>query len=354
MAYSKVERSTWNDERFRSWPRDTREVWLYLMTAPHMDRPGGRIGCYVLDPMYAAADLSCPDDRWTPERVEAQLELLQDEGRILWDPAARLVLLRNFFAHNRPENPNVAAAAAKDVEELPYSETLSKALMEAVREHLPDTFEGGKPLGAAIAAAVQERMERESQKRRNGANNNPSERVVGTLPEGLPQPFPKQEQEHEQEHEHLTTTGSIDPEAGPRVSKPSKNGNRRQTEIATKRDLHALFAPLVREHLWLGSRPPREILRDDPRWDMGRELNILCGFVTSGRASAEEVAGAIGVARQVLGFDPDLPLSSRIFNVADRADRLEICIQYWRRQRPLKLQDSVEAVIAAAAGGIGG
>lgn len=201
MAYSKIERRTWNDERFRQWPKRRRDMWLYLLTTPHLDQAGGRIGCFVLDPLYATADLSAPDDQWDPKEVVRQLEALATEGRIMWDPDSRLVLLMNFFRHNRPENPNVAVAASRDVDEIPFSQTLLKGLISAAEKHLPKRFDGGKPLGEAIIEAALERLSREGvdnpASHSSDSDVNDSEGVAETAPKGLAQPFPKQEHEHE-------------------------------------------------------------------------------------------------------------------------------------------------------------
>src|SRR5690606_8097772 len=89
MAYSKFERHTWHDERFRGWKRDVRDMWKYILTSPHTNR----LGCFVLDPMYAAADLSAADDRWSEARAEAAIRELEQTGRIRYDWSTRLLLI---------------------------------------------------------------------------------------------------------------------------------------------------------------------------------------------------------------------------------------------------------------------
>ncbi|HEX6939811.1 MAG TPA: hypothetical protein VF158_10405, partial [Longimicrobiales bacterium] len=212
MAYSKVERQFWNDEKVRSWPRTRREVWMYLLTSPHMDRGGGRLGCYVLDPMYAAADLTCADWRPTPEEVEAELRELHRLGRIVWDPAVRVVLLLRFFQHNQPENPNVAKAAAKDVWEVPYSETVSKGLLEAVETYLPPTFGKGAPCASVIADEIRARI------RKHGTDS--TLKGSGTVPQTLPQPFRNPEPEPEPEPEPSNIYDSVDTESAPPSAPP--------------------------------------------------------------------------------------------------------------------------------------
>ncbi len=372
MAYSKVERRTWNDERFRRWPKDRRDVWLYLLTTPHLDQPGGRFGCCILDPMYAAADLSAPDDRWTPERVERQLADLEQEGRIVWDPYARLVLIVRFFEHNKPENPNVVKAMVRDIGDAPYSERIMLYLLATVRERLPERFEKGGELGTAIQAAIEARMEREGDDNHKSAlhnNINPSERVAGTVPKGLPQPFAIQEQEHKQEQ--ITTTVADATEATPRGVAPlevvsvegesaephtSPNSNPEddpelddpaapESDKDARRRMDAIAAPLVREHLWIGKEPPMGATRRYPGWNMGRELNILGRLMKEHDATPEEIGAVVEYARPVLEFGPEEPLSALIFQVEGRRDRFRQVLDYVqiRRAKEEKLREEREA-----------
>lgn len=342
MAYSKVERRTWHDERFRRWPKDRRDLWLYLLTTPHLDQPGGRFGCCTLDPMYAAADLSAPDDRWTPERVEGQLVELEREGRIVWDPDARLVLIVRFFDHNRPENPNVVKAMVRDIDAAPYSERVMANLLETVRERLPERFEKGGELGMAIEAAIIARMDREKAGRHNNMpcnNMNPSERVTGTVPKGLGQPFAIQEQEQEQEQ--LTTTEDKSSEAGPRDlfdgSRP--DGSAEKLDIPPSTDsqpedpaaaMRAIVAPLIRQHFWQGDAPPPNSTRRPGGWNMGRELNVLAKLMREHAATPEEMGRIIEFTRAILGFEEDERITSLLFNVQGRRDRFRRVLDYVR------------------------
>jgi hypothetical protein len=234
MAYSKIERQTRNDERFRGWSRTRRDVWLYLLCNSHMDKMGGRLGCYVLDPLYAAADLNCPDWQPSPAEIESEFRALHDEHRIVWDPSVRLVLLRHYLRHNAPENPNVAKAAAADIGTLPYSEPVLRGLIETVRELLPERFEKGQPCGSAIIAAAEARLN--SPGRQNGSGNGRSKQdnnlnsfgtvaptVTQTLPERYAKPWPNPEPEPLPEPEPEPTAPASPartPEAEPGPSPP--------------------------------------------------------------------------------------------------------------------------------------
>lgn len=390
MAYSKVERRTWNDERFRRWPKDRRDVWLYLLTTPHLDQPGGRFGCCVLDPMYAAADLSAPDDRWTPERVEAQLTELEREGRIVWDSDARLVLLVRFFDHNRPENPNVVTAMTREIGEVPYSTQIMATLLTTVRERLPERFEKGQPLGAAIANAITARLEREARETGtpvrqpstltptnplSGTGINHSERVATTVPKGSPQPFANHEHEQEHEHKQVKNTEDKSSEAGPRadeiieedvagddedgiVPPPPPGCKQAERDAEDFKEARGVLAPLIRKHLWLGKDAPRIADVSMRGWSMGRELNIATGFLKRGEATVEELSGAIEYARLALGFSAFQPLTMLIFNRKGRRDALNESIALWRREeskrklgRPKRVGEAVDDLLATIGGG---
>lgn len=101
----------------------------------------------------------------------------------------------------------------------------------------------------------------------------------------------------------------------------------------SKAEINATLAPLIREKLWLtdSSKAPAALGKDSEGrpWSMGRELSIAKNLLKE--CSLEELAGAIGICRVLLEFEPYEPLSLRLFNVANRADRLRDCVGYWRK-----------------------
>jgi hypothetical protein len=177
MPYSKFERHTWNDERFRSWKRDMRDMWKYILTCPH----GNLLGCFVLDPMYAAADLSAPDDRWTPERAEAALRELDGIDRIAYDWDSRLLLVVRHLKHNHPDNPNVAKSAASIVAKIPFSQRLLERLLKGLLEHTKQRTRDGHPFCSLIVDAVRDRLANPGPGNDLNGSRNPSETVPPTL-----------------------------------------------------------------------------------------------------------------------------------------------------------------------------
>lgn len=118
MAYAKVEETFWHDKVVRSLSEDGRTFFFYLITCPHKNR----LGCFVLDPMYAAADL-----QWDPARVAEGIAELQRRERIDWDAEHRVVFVRNHAEHNTLENPQVVKGAISDLRALPDTHLLTPA-----------------------------------------------------------------------------------------------------------------------------------------------------------------------------------------------------------------------------------
>lgn len=149
MAYSRVERHVWHDERFRQFSPTTRLVWLYLLTCPHLNR----LGCFVLPPMYAAEDTQL-----SPEAVLAALAELQEAGRVEYDPQTRLLILHRFLKHNAMDGPNVVKAAVKELDALPFHEGIFVALAHAVERWGQPRTEKGEPHYDLLTMRLQERF----------------------------------------------------------------------------------------------------------------------------------------------------------------------------------------------------
>jgi hypothetical protein len=125
MAYSQVSETFWHDPTIRGLSGQARMFMLYLLTCPHRNR----LGCFVLDPFYAAADL-----QWDVAPVRDALTELKDAGRIGWDEANRVVFVVHYLRHNTLQNQNVVKGAINDLSALPDTwllEPLAKSLAES-------------------------------------------------------------------------------------------------------------------------------------------------------------------------------------------------------------------------------
>lgn len=117
MAYGKVSETFWHDEKIRRLSEHARYFMLYLMSCPH----GNRLGLFVLDPLYAAADVG-----WDPDQVREVLQELADAERISWDQPNRVVFVRNFLRHNTLLNGSVVKGALNDLDSVPDTSLLEE------------------------------------------------------------------------------------------------------------------------------------------------------------------------------------------------------------------------------------
>lgn len=151
MPYGKVEESFWDFARGLSRPG--RELMLFLLTCRHRTR----LGLFVLDPMYAAADLRCRDYTPTPRQIEnalKELQAVEDPPPILYDGETRVVWVRSFLRLNTLENHKVITGALSQLEGLPDTplfEQLLRSLKEWERPHY-------EPLILAVRNRIANRM----------------------------------------------------------------------------------------------------------------------------------------------------------------------------------------------------
>jgi hypothetical protein len=337
MAYSKVERRIHDDERFRRWTRDVRQVWQYLLTTKH----GNRLGLFVLDPLYAVADLSAPDDRWTEMRFVAALDVLAADARLAYDPDVRLVLLFNHLEHNAPENPNVVKGALSELAELPFSAALFPRFLEAVREHCRTVTEKGEPFAQLWIDAVEERIRKGSG---NGSPKGSGNGMPNPEPEPEPEPelrfgakAPADEPPRDEPTDEPGDTPHSDLPLFPAEQPESDDPDPPAEDPASGDPLAAPrgeAARLIRAGLWKGERPPATA---PPNWSMGRDLSVWRGLLK--QFTPEELNGGLSVVRRALREDlaDDRPITMAFFNSAGKRDRMSRCVAYWRQQESRRL-----------------
>lgn len=114
--YGRVYSSFWQSPEMRALPEDARTLALYLLTTPH----GNLLGCFRLPDAYAAEDL-----QWLPERVAEGFRKLVESGFATRDEATKWLFIRKFLKWNPFENPNVAKAASKALDQIPAGELKS-------------------------------------------------------------------------------------------------------------------------------------------------------------------------------------------------------------------------------------
>lgn len=129
--YGRVYSSFWQSPEMRALPEDARTLALYLLTSPH----GNLIGCFRLPDAYAAEDL-----QWPSERVAEGFRKLQETDFLTRDEATKWLFIRKYLKWNAFENPNVAKAAHKALDQVPalsLKPALALALLE-FGQHIGD------------------------------------------------------------------------------------------------------------------------------------------------------------------------------------------------------------------------
>lgn len=323
MAYGAVDRRTWNDERFRRWDRDTRDLWLYLLTCPH----GNRIGCFVLDPLYAAADLQIE-----PEAVRESLQELHREDRIVWDPDARVVCIRNHLHpdYNPLANESVVKAAVKDLQNLPDSLAAFEALLEAVKQW-------GRPHYEQLEQALRHRVDDCVGHR---AGHDPGQGV------------PHLDHEQEQDQEHDSTEGSLpngrSPSEPPAGDPPVENISFEDLSTTAVVDLiddgafedenwRSWIAPLIRAVAFTDGPPPVA----DGNWSVRREMSVAKELIGKGYTPEQVGKGYCWgrfyiEAGQLPDVEPGESFSMRRLLTTTEYDPkvpLVMAQDYWRKKR---------------------
>jgi hypothetical protein len=131
--YGRVYSAFWQSPEIRSLPEDARTLALYLLTTPH----GNLIGCFRLPDAYAADDL-----QWASERVSEGFRKLEEAAFVRRDEATKWVFITKYLKWNAFENPNVARAAHKALDQvpsLPLKPALALALLE-FGQHLTEAL----------------------------------------------------------------------------------------------------------------------------------------------------------------------------------------------------------------------
>ncbi len=134
--YRKVSILIWNDDKFRRLPDDSKLLFLFLLTHPHMTSLGG---------MRATKPGIGSELGWKPERTAKAFNEPLSKGMVWIDESAACLILPNFIKHNPPENPNVVTSWGSMFDQIPecqirlnllriilsYGESLEDKMLEA-------------------------------------------------------------------------------------------------------------------------------------------------------------------------------------------------------------------------------
>lgn len=118
--YAAVDPNIWNQTEFRRLSDDARLLFFYTTTGPHSEA-----NAYVL-PMV----ILCEDLKWDVGRANRAFKALEQKPYVLYDGAARVVYVAEYWEHDRNKIPNgnVAAYIARHLYHLPNSPLKAKAI----------------------------------------------------------------------------------------------------------------------------------------------------------------------------------------------------------------------------------
>jgi len=92
----------------------------------------------------------------------------------------------------------------------------------------------------------------------------------------------------------------------------------------------ATFAILVREHFWLGNKPPARVVEREPDWDLSREVTMGVQWAKD-YGGWETVCGLLPLWRTVLHLPADQPLSCLHYHGKQRRSQINEVLQHYRR-----------------------
>jgi hypothetical protein len=108
--YRRLYSNDWHHPAFRRLNDGARIVRLYVGAGPQTTS----VGCFRLSTAVAVEDLG-----GAAEEFERRLDSVCEAFGWAWDPLARVIWMRDFFDMNPPASPNVVAAWAKLIKNVP-------------------------------------------------------------------------------------------------------------------------------------------------------------------------------------------------------------------------------------------
>jgi hypothetical protein len=103
----------WSDDKVVRWDSETTLLAIYLLTCEHRNLEG----LYRLPYAYIQADLE-----WSEAEVRDRMTTLLDAGFVLYDEAARVVLLPKALKYQAPKSEKQIQGALNALQEVPDSD----------------------------------------------------------------------------------------------------------------------------------------------------------------------------------------------------------------------------------------
>lgn len=149
--YRKIDPRMWGDEKFKNLSRiqpSGQALWIYLLTGPHTIGPPGLYQCGEAGMAEALG--------WPLKGFRERFRELFREGLVEADFSARVILIKNAYRYDPPDNPNVIKNWGKLFDEVPecrlkikYYHKL-KEFLEPFGKEFQEAFRKGFRKGLAI------------------------------------------------------------------------------------------------------------------------------------------------------------------------------------------------------------
>lgn len=135
--YGKIYTQIWNSRKFKSLTSDdSKLLYFYLHTCPTVNS----VGCFILRPGYAAADLG-----WEIYRFHRAIEDLSKALLIGFDEGEELVRITDFLKHDPFTNRNHAAGAIKLARSLPDCAQKIVLFQDIARQKFTENLDTSPP-----------------------------------------------------------------------------------------------------------------------------------------------------------------------------------------------------------------
>ena len=123
--FTMVSPKIWHSNRYKSLSEQSRLLFLYLLTNPHVTS----IGCYRLPAGYACTDL-----QWEPTVLRSKLDELKSHGMIIEDPETETIWIDQWNQFSPLKGEKSIKGAQKKLDALPASD--AKEACEKAYFHL--------------------------------------------------------------------------------------------------------------------------------------------------------------------------------------------------------------------------
>jgi hypothetical protein len=107
----------WRKPNFCALSDECKLLAQYARTGPQTNRIGL---------MHFSLALAAEDLEWSPEHLGERFKIVVDTLGWGWDSAARVLFIPDWFAVNRPANPNIFKKCLEDLRPLPQTELLKR------------------------------------------------------------------------------------------------------------------------------------------------------------------------------------------------------------------------------------